>query len=628
MKKLILAIVSCLAFTGVSHGAWKKKDSVVDYPYNTTPATGDYILLWDAGTNTTQQISILTLDARWQALNTKLTNFAALSNSAGVLTNDGSGVLSWGAGGSGSVATDSIWDAAGDLAVGSGANTATKLAKGTALQVLRVNAGGTALEWAAASGGGDAYLGAPASFTELTATDFLTVTGNANIADITLGTTITYTDDIKQTFNPGVTTAGINFGSLAGNPSSLANGDVWYNSSTGAFMGRAGGSSFAFGSGTVTSVGFTGGLISVATATSTPAFTVAGTSGGIPYFSSSSAWASSGALAANALVLGGGAGAAPTTTTTGTGVVTALGVNVGSAGAIVVNGGAGGTPSSLTGTNITGIPEGGLSTTDVTTNNATTAKHGFLKKLSNSATEYMDGTGNWSTPAGGGGGSGLTYAALSSVTSGTTSTLVTQYSYGGTIASAATYSIVVPTGADNDEIKVKFQVTGVDTVVTFSGASVYRVGQTSALGATTLTFPIGYNEISLGKADSKWYMLDSSAAGPEVFSFAISDETTAITTGTAKLTWRAPYAGTITAVYAELNTTSSSGNPAFDINKNGTTVLSTVLTVDASETDSATAATPAVISVPTFAARDVFTFDIDTAGTGAKGAKITILYNR
>jgi hypothetical protein len=82
----------------------------------------------------------------------------------------------------------------------------------------------------------------------------------------------------------------------------------------------------------------------------------AGTSGGIPYFSSTSAITSSAALAANALVIGGGAGAAPATTTTGTGVVTALGVNTGSAGAFVVNGGALGTPSSGTLTNATGLP--------------------------------------------------------------------------------------------------------------------------------------------------------------------------------------------------------------------------------------------------------------------------------
>ena len=81
-----------------------------------------------------------------------------------------------------------------------------------------------------------------------------------------------------------------------------------------------------------------------------------GTSGGVLYYSASGTLASSGALAASALVVGGGAGAAPSTITTGTGVTTALGVNVGSAGSVVVNGGALGTPSSGTLTNATGLP--------------------------------------------------------------------------------------------------------------------------------------------------------------------------------------------------------------------------------------------------------------------------------
>ena len=89
--------------------------------------------------------------------------------------------------------------------------------------------------------------------------------------------------------------------------------------------------------GTVTSVGFTGGLITVATATTTPALTVAGTSGGIVYFSSASTWASSAALAASAIVLGGGAGAAPATTTTGAGVVTALGVATNGSGGFITD---------------------------------------------------------------------------------------------------------------------------------------------------------------------------------------------------------------------------------------------------------------------------------------------------
>jgi hypothetical protein len=39
--------------------------------------------------------------------------------------------------------------------------------------------------------------------------------------------------------------------------------------------------------------------------------------------------------------------------------------------------------------------------TDVTTLNASTSAHGLLKKLSNVATEFMNGAGNWATPSGG-----------------------------------------------------------------------------------------------------------------------------------------------------------------------------------------------------------------------------------
>lgn len=77
--------------------------------------------------------------------------------------------------------------------------------------------------------------------------------------------------------------------------------------------------------GTVTNVTWTGGIVSIANPTTVPAFTIAGTSGGIPYFSSGSTWATSAALAANAIVLGGGAGTAPATTTTASGIVTWIG---------------------------------------------------------------------------------------------------------------------------------------------------------------------------------------------------------------------------------------------------------------------------------------------------------------
>ena len=134
----------------------------------------------------------------------------------------------------------------------------------------------------------------------------------------------------------------------------------------------------------VTSVAqtFTGGIVSVAgspiTTSGTLALTVAGTSGGVPYFDSATSWATSAALAASSIVVGGGAGAAPSTITTGTGVVTALGVNTGSAGAFVVNGGALGTPSSGTVTNLTGTASININGTV----GATTANTGAFTTIS------------------------------------------------------------------------------------------------------------------------------------------------------------------------------------------------------------------------------------------------------
>lgn len=47
-----------------------------------------------------------------------------------------------------------------------------------------------------------------------------------------------------------------------------------------------------------------------------------------------------------------------------------------------------------------------ISFTDITTNNASTSKHGYLKKLPGDVTKFLDGTGAFSVPAGSGGGGG------------------------------------------------------------------------------------------------------------------------------------------------------------------------------------------------------------------------------
>jgi hypothetical protein len=44
------------------------------------------------------------------------------------------------------------------------------------------------------------------------------------------------------------------------------------------------------------------------------------------------------------------------------------------------------------------VTDAKLSTSDITTNNASTSKHGFLKKLDNVSTNFMNGQGNWAAP--------------------------------------------------------------------------------------------------------------------------------------------------------------------------------------------------------------------------------------
>lgn len=108
----------------------------------------------------------------------------------------------------------------------------------------------------------------------------------------------------------------------------------------------------------------------------------------------------------------------------------------------------------------------------------------------------------------------------------------------------------------------------------------------------------------------------------ETIGISVVSESTTLTTGTAKRTFRMPFAFTVTSVRASVSTASSSGLPTVDINEGGTTILSTKLTIDANEYTSTTAATSAVISDSALADDAEITIDIDVAGTGAKGLKV------
>ena len=109
---------------------------------------------------------------------------------------------------------------------------------------------------------------------------------------------------------------------------------------------------------------------------------------------------------------------------------------------------------------------------------------------------------------------------------------------------------------------------------------------------------------------------DVDEAKIQSFVIAASDETSDLETGTNKVRFRMPYAFTVTAVRCSVNTAPTGSTLVVDINEGGSTILSTKLSIDVSETTSTTAATPPVIS------------DTALADDSIIGLKVTIIGNR
>ena len=113
----------------------------------------------------------------------------------------------------------------------------------------------------------------------------------------------------------------------------------------------------------------------------------------------------------------------------------------------------------------------------------------------------------------------------------------------------------------------------------------------------------------------------------ETLAVAVSDETSDLTVGTGKTTFRAPWAMTLTGVRASVQTAPVGAALQVDINVNGASIFSTPLTIDAGEKTSLTAAVAAVLATTAIPDDAEITIDIDAVGstTAGKALKVVLL---
>jgi hypothetical protein len=105
---------------------------------------------------------------------------------------------------------------------------------------------------------------------------------------------------------------------------------------------------------------------------------------------------------------------------------------------------------------------------------------------------------------------------------------------------------------------------------------------------------------------------------------AVSDETSIIASGTAKLTFYIPYNFTLTEVFIGNTTASSSGLVTVNAKDNGSTVFTTQPSIGSGQNTSlsGTGSVPAVLAITALSKGDKITVDIAAAGTGATGLKV------
>lgn len=146
----------------------------------------------------------------------------------------------------------------------------------------------------------------------------------------------------------------------------------------------------------------------------------------------------------------------------------------------------------------------------------------------------------------------------------------------------------------------------------------------TALGTPVLNtdaVPLGY---------LRTYILDFYNNSPggvkdDIVLLACSNETSNLQTKQSAVKFQMPYSGTLLAVRATVNTAPTGSALVADINKNGSSILSTKLTIDAGEITSTGSVSPAVISDDILPDGSEISVDIDQIGSTEAGTGLKVI---
>jgi len=202
-----------------------------------------------------------------------------------------------------------------------------------------------------------------------------------------------------------------------------------------------------------------------------------------------------------------------------------------------------------------------------------------------------------------------------------------------TISSTTTY---VNTKALVDGLATKEPLKGIDDNYVTDAEKVV-IGNTSGINTGDNATNTQYSGLTASKQDTlvsgtniktldSDTLLGSGNLLPKTeLAYALSDETSNLTVGTL-ITFRMPFAMTLSEVRISLNNAPTISSVIVDVKEGGVSIFSTLLSIDATEKTSVTAATPAVISDVNLADDAEITISTTQIGSGDTGKGLKILF--